>query len=352
MSEVGSGDIVPRCNPFLIGHEEEENFLLDAWKNNALHNSWIFSGIEGIGKSTLAYRFARFLLSADFQTPEKYDSFEVPPDAQIFNLIANNSHPDFKIIERDYTETDRRKIMKAIKDGEQLSAEEMQGLKRSAFIRVDDVRTINEFLSKRSSQDGWRIVLVDSIDDMNASSANAILKILEEPPHKTIIILISHNPNRLLPTIKSRCAKLHLKPLSDAHLGSLIRRYRPEVSEKSIKSLCELSSGSIGKALNYIDNNALERFSELEKIVSAGSGFKLSALISFCDKAVADEDSYYLAQSLILKLIHNTVRLGQNIEEVSLSWDEALKMFDETDRLNLDKKQTLITVISNLCKRK
>lgn len=351
MPEVEANDIVPRCNPYLLGHEEAEKFLLDAWKNNSLHNSWLISGIEGVGKATFAYRFARFLLTADSNQKENYASLDVSPDNQIFKLIANNSHPDLKIIERDYTDTDRRKILKAIKDGEQLSAEELAGLKRSAFIRVDDVRTINEFLSKRSSQDGWRVVLVDSIDEMNVSSANAILKILEEPPYKTIIMLISHNPNRLLPTIKSRCAKLNLKPLSDSSLGSLLRRYRPALSEKEIKGLIEISSGSIGKAINYADNNALKRYNELESIVAAGYNFKIADLLAFCDSAVTDEDSYYLAQSLVLKLIHNYIRKTANVDELATSWDDAIKIFDETERLNLDKKQALINIITNLTKR-
>lgn len=115
------------------------------------------------------------------------------------------------------------------------------------------VRTINEFLAKKSSNDGWRVVIVDSIDDLNNAGANAILKILEEPPAKTVIMLISHNPNRLLPTIRSRCAKMNLKPLAENEVASLLRRYRPELSEKAVKGLAELSSGSIGKAIRYAD---------------------------------------------------------------------------------------------------
>ena len=343
--------ILPKDNHYLLGHEDAEKFLLEAWKNNSLHNSWLFSGIEGIGKSTLAYRFARFLLSADYNKRQEYTNLNTALDNPVCRLISNNAHPDLKIIERDYTDTDRRKIMKAIKDGNQLSQEEMQSLKRSAFIRVDDVRTINEFLSKRSSQDGWRIVIVDSIDDMNTASANAILKILEEPPHKTLMLLISHNPNRLLPTIKSRCAKLLLKPLTDNNLASLLRRYRPELSEDTIKGLTTISSGSIGKALNYVDNNALEQYERLKKIVTSGNNFKLSELLTFCDSAIADEDSFELSKSLILKLIHQLAQESSNIENISQSWEETIRIFSETEGLNLDKKQALLTIITNLCKR-
>ena len=189
-----SAAVTPRDNTFLIGHEEAEKLFLQCWKNNSLHNSWLISGIEGIGKATLAYRLARFILHADDSRRDAYDKLDVAPDTQTFRLISNNAHPDFKIIERDYTDTDRKKIIKAIKDGGQMSREELDGLKKSAFIRIDDVRTINEFLSRRSSQDGWRVVLIDSIDDMNNASTNAVLKILEEPPHKALMLLVSHNP--------------------------------------------------------------------------------------------------------------------------------------------------------------
>ncbi len=343
--------ISPKDNFYLLGHDEAEQFLLNAWKNNSLHNSWLFSGIEGIGKATLAYRFARFLLSADSNKRNTYPNLNIAPDNQTCRLIANNSHPDLKIIERDYTDTDRRKLMKSIKEGTQLSSEEMQNLKRSTYIRVDDVRTINEFLSKRSSQDGWRIVIVDSIDDMNTASANAILKILEEPPHKTLILLISHNPNRLLPTIKSRCAKLMLKPLNDNNLSSLLRRYRPELSEDIIKELTAISSGSIGKALTYVDNNALSQYERLKNIIISGNNFKLSELLAFCDQATIDEDSFELSKSLILKLIHQLAQENANIENITQSWEDTIRIFSETAGLNLDKKQALITIITNLCKR-
>ena len=344
------GEVVPCNNPLLIGHEEAEKRLLEAWKSNTLHSSWLFAGPEGIGKATLAYRFVRFLLSADENKRESYNSLNVAEDNQVFRLIANGSHPDVKVLERDYTETDRKKILKAIKDGEALGNEELKSLKKSAFIRVDDVRTINEFLAKKSSNDGWRVVIVDSVDDLNNAGANAILKILEEPPAKTVIMLISHNPNKLLPTINSRCAKMNLKPLEVNEVASLLRRYRPELSEKAVKGLAELSSGSIGKAILYADNAALTSYDDLRKIIYAKNKYKLSDLLAFCDAAVADEDSYDLARELVLKFVAENVKGCDNIEELAEMWEKAVKIFDETERLNLDKKQALINIISGICK--
>lgn len=350
MAETETVDILPKNNSYLLGQEKAEQVLLEAWKNNSLHNSWLISGIEGIGKATLAFRFARFLMAADVQKKEQYTSLEVSENNPVFKLVVNNAHPDLKIIERDYTDTDRRKIMKAIKEGEQLSDEELKGLKKSAFIRVDDVRTINEFLTKRSADNNWRVVVVDSIDDMNPASANAVLKVLEEPPYKTVIILISHNPNKLLPTIKSRCAKLQLPPLADNHVASLLRRYRPALAEKAVQSLVEIASGSIGKAIAYVDNAALTKYDDLCKIVYAKNKFSIADLLKFCDSAVSDEDNYYLIQELVLKFIADNVKNCEHPEELAGAWDNAIRVFNETERLNLDKKQALINIITNVIK--
>lgn len=350
MEDGGKVNINPKDNTYLLGQEKAEQILLNAWKNNSLHNSWLLSGIEGIGKATLAYRFARFLLAADWNKRTQYTSLEVSENNPVYKLIFNNAHPDLKIIERDYTDTDKRKILKAIKEGEQLSDEEMRGLKKSAFIRVDDVRTINEFLTKRSADNNWRIVIIDSIDDMNPASANAVLKILEEPPYKTVMILISHNPDKLLPTIKSRCAKLEMPPLNDNNVASLLRRYRPSLSEKAIQGLVKIASGSIGKAIIYSDNEALTKYDDLCKIVYAKNKFSISDLLKFCDGAVSDEANYYLVQELILKFIAENVKTCEHPDEVAGAWDNAIKVFNETERLNLDKKQALINVITNLIK--
>lgn len=350
MSESEAVNILPKNNSYLLGQEKAEQILLEGWRNNSLHNSWLISGIEGIGKATLAYRFAKFLLAADAGKKEQYTSLEISENNSVFKLVVNNAHPDLKIIERDYTDTDRRKILKAIKEGEQLSDEEMKGLKKSAFIRVDDVRTINEFLTKRSADNNWRIVIIDSIDDMNPASANAVLKILEEPPYKTVMMLISHNPNKLLPTIRSRCAKLQLPPLADNQVASLLRRYRPALAEKAVQSLVGIASGSIGKALAYADNNALGKYDDLSKIVYAKNKFSIADLLAFCDAAVSDEDSYYLIQELVLKFIAENVRASDHPDELAGAWDNAIKVFNETERLNLDKKQALINIITNVIK--
>ena len=351
MENEVSETLLPRDNTYLLGHEEAERIFLNAWQKGSLHNSWLISGVKGVGKATLAYRLARFILSADFSNKDNYTSLDVPPNLSVINLISNGSHPDFKVLERDYTDTERKKILKAIKDGEQLSQSELKEMKKSSFIRVDDVRTINEFLSRRSSQDGWRVVLIDSVDDMNTASANAVLKILEEPPHQALMLLVSHNPGGLLATIRSRCAKLALKPLQDNQVASLLRRYRPHLSEAQIKKVVAISSGSIGKALNYIDNEAITRYDDLCKIILSGRQFKISALTDFCNEAVSGEESFELSKELLFKFLSEKVKTSSNPQGLSEAWEIALKTFRETETLNMDKRQALMNIIVNISKQ-
>lgn len=341
----------PQNNNYLLGHKEIEDLFLRCWQENSLHNSWIISGVKGVGKATFAYKLARFILSADENKKEQYTSLDVSPSSQVFRLVAGNSHPDLKVLQRDYTDTDRKKILKAIKEGDSLSSDELKELKKSAYIRVDDVRTINEFLSRRSSGDGWRVVIVDSIDDMNSAAANAILKILEEPPYKVLMLLISHNPNRLLPTIKSRCAKIEMKPLAINDVSSLLRRYRSDLSEKDIKRIALISSGSIGKALMYADNNAADLYDDLCGIAASGANYKVADVINFCNMAATNEESYALAQELILKFLSEHAKNASNVAEIAECWSNAIKVFAETESLNMDKKQALMNIIVNLCKQ-
>ncbi len=341
--------ITPKNNFFLLGQEEAEKILLEGYNSNKLHNSWLISGERGIGKATLAYRFARFLLDEKKRNGKQATSLNSCPDSYANTLITSNAHPDLKIIERDFIETDRKKILKAIKEGEALDENELKNLKKSAVIRIDDVRLINEFFSKKSSDGGWRVVIIDSIDDMNTASANALLKVLEEPPAKSILLLISHNIGQLLPTIRSRCNKLVLKPLSDNVVASLIRRYRPHVDEKEIKGIVDIASGSIGRALNYIDSNALDRYNKLEQIASAGKNFKLQDMLDWVNEAASSEESFDMSSELILKFCSEHVISASDIDGMAQVWEKAVKILRQTESLNIDKKEALINIIVNLC---
>ena len=340
----------PKDNTYLLGCEDAEGMFLEAWKNNSLHQSWLISGIKGIGKATFAYRIARFLLSDDNEKKADLSSLDISPNSNTFRQIAKGSHPEFKLIERGYIEKDRKKILKSIKDGNYMSDEELASLKKSSVISVDDVRTINDFLSKKSADGKWRVVLIDTVDEMNSSSANAILKILEEPPHKSIILLISHNPAVLLPTIKSRCVKLNLAPLKENQVISLLRRYKSELSEEVIKKIAAISGGSIGKAIAYADSNALEMFEDIYSLATSGKNFKTEEMLKFCDSVVEDEESYSLFKELVLKFLAEQARASNKVEDTTDMYEKAIKTFKETESLNLDKRQAIMTIMVAICR--
>lgn len=346
MSEIS---FEPKDNGYLVGFEEAEKIFLDAWKNNSLHQSWLISGEKGIGKATFAYKIARFLLNVDENKKEEYSSLDVSPDCDTFRQIASGSHPDFKIIERGFIKTERQKIEKAVKSGNYMTEDELKNLKKSNVISVDDVRTINDFLAKKSAEGRWRVVIIDCADDMNKSSANAILKILEEPPHKSILLLISHNPTNLLPTIKSRCAKLMIRPLKDNVVASLLRRYRSELSEDKIKKTVAIAEGSIGKAINYVDGNAIEYYEQIYALATSGKNFKVADVLEFSEVVVEDENSYELFKELILKFLNEQIKSFNKIEETAKLFDETIKVFNETEKLNLDKKQAVLNIMNNIC---
>ncbi len=343
-------NILPQSNSYLMGHDSAVNMFLSAFKTGTIHNSWLILGPQGIGKATFAFKIARFLLSADINKKEEYNSINITENHPVFKLVSSNSHPDLKIIERDFIETDKKKVIKAIKDGEALDETELQNLKKSSVIKVDDIRTVNEFLSKKSFDGNWRIVIIDSADDMNSNAANALLKVLEEPPYKSILLLISHNPNKLLPTIKSRCAKINLSPLNDDDVASLLRRYRSNLSEVQIKELAKICSGSIGKAINYADNDGLILYNSLQNLFFARTEFDIGKALELALSVSKDEQMWDLCQELIEKFVSDMFLSGEKIEELGVAWDKVKNIFHETVSLNMDKRHAFITIINTICK--
>ncbi|MBR4106556.1 MAG: DNA polymerase III subunit delta' [Alphaproteobacteria bacterium] len=342
-------NIAPKDNTYLLGHEEQEKFILNAWREHKLHQSLLISGPKGIGKATFAYRIARFLLQADESKSSNYKSLEVAADDKTFRQVSSGAHPDFKVVERGYIKTDRQKIYKAVQSGNYMTEDELDNLKKSTEIVVDDVREVNDFLAKSSADGNWRIVLVDSADEMNRASANALLKILEEPPHKTLMLLIAHNPARLLPTIRSRCAKLELKPLKDNQVASLLRRYRAELSEAEIKKISAMAEGSIGKAMIYADGGAVDFYEKMGALIGQGSNFRTGDMLKFCDMAAKD-DNYDLFKEMVIKFLTEQVRGGRNVEQYADLFGRAVQSFREAESLNMDKKQVVTNIMVALAR--
>src|SRR5438034_3232668 len=218
----------PRANPDLVGHETAERELRRLEEAGRLPHALLLSGPRGIGKATLAFRFARFVLASGggegalgalFGEADA-TGLAIPPDSGTFRRVASGGHADLLTVERAY-DPRRRRL-------------------RSEII-VENTREIGTFLRLTPAEGGWRVVIVDGAEEMNRNAANALLKILEEPPRQALLMLVSHSPGRLLPTIRSRCRRFPLAPLALPLVRQLIERYRPEIPASEAEALAALS---------------------------------------------------------------------------------------------------------------
>ena len=230
----------PREMLDLVGHGAAERDLLDAYRSGRMHHAWILGGEEGIGKATLAYRFARFILAhpdPKSDAVRRAGTLQVAADERAARLVAAQAHPDLAVLRRGLT-----------RDGKSLSS----------VISVDDMRGINGLFRSTAGAGGWRIAIVDSADDFNASSANALLKMLEEPPERSIFLIVSHAPGRLMATIRSRCRTVMLRTLSNAEVVRIVEGVSaPDVSRCDIEKAAALSRGSVARAIGMLDQETL-----------------------------------------------------------------------------------------------
>ena len=248
----------PRATADLVGHAEAERLLLGAWSSGRLPHGWLISGPPGIGKATLAYRFARFVLAGGgdgglFGAPE---TLALDPSHPVFRRVAAGAHADLMEVTRPFTDDEMKK-------------EPEERKRRKESIGVDEVREAVHFLKLTPAEGGWRVVIVDCVDDMTPSAANALLKSLEEPSNKSLILLISHAPLSLLPTIRSRTSRLSLKSLSNTDVEILVSKYLLEIPAADRTALAAISDGSIGKALALAGKGGLELDREIASMLSA-----------------------------------------------------------------------------------
>ena len=240
--------------PFCVGHESQERLFLDLYNKDAMPHALIFSGLEGIGKTTMAFRLARFLLKTgkkDRTQDSLFGGDDVAGEAislfvdendPVFARIRSGGHADLLHIARHF-DTTKGKLDKALK--------------------VEALRKIEPFLRRTSSEGGWRIVIIEDADTMNRNAQNAILKILEEPPSNVLIMLIAHRPGRLIPTILSRARVIPFETLSSQNMQDLLARQNIHLGPNDMQALTDLSEGSIGHALQYAEEGGVDMLRQI-----------------------------------------------------------------------------------------
>ena len=235
----------PKFTGNLFGHQSAEQEFIKCFKAGKLHHSWLITGSKGIGKATFAWQIAKFLLTQPITTREAKELFSNSDDNQSSNIDKNlnrtitarilaESEPRLAIIRKSFDE--KRKTFRS-------------------KIRVDEIRQLKTFFSLSVADGGCRVAIIDCADDLNVNAANALLKTLEEPPKDTVFLLISHNPQSLIPTIKSRCRELRLSSLRERDLRSALRQLNLTIPESDGEIYSLLGSGSVGNSIRLLEHD-------------------------------------------------------------------------------------------------
>lgn len=241
----------PREMLSLVGQEAAEQGFLALYNAGRLHHALLLAGPEGIGKATFAYRAARFLLDEAERNagallgPVAADTLALPENARATLLVAGNAHPDLAVLRRRYDPKTK---------------------KFRSEISVEDTREALGLFAKTAAFGGWRILIVDAADDLNAASANALLKTLEEPPERALFLIIAHQPERLLPTIRSRCRRLGFAPLGEPELAAIVAGLTGTTPDGTALGRAR---GSVRRALRLADPSVAAFLAMIETALGA-----------------------------------------------------------------------------------
>lgn len=322
----------PRRRTDLKGHEAAEQLILRQHGSGRMHHAWLLAGPRGIGKATLAYRLARFLLAhPDRHAADNSTSLFVPAQAPVAHRIAARSHADLFVLERAYdAKADRLK----------------------SEISVDDVRRASGFFGRTAGEGGWRICIVDAAEDLNTESANALLKILEEPPANSLFLLVSHQPGRLLPTIRSRCLRLDLSPLSEADTVAVIAEMADQGAQ-DVQRTAQLARGSPGRALELLSSDGAKFFDLLRQMMSCSQGIDLAAKISIADGLHGRDmaEDFTIFSELLMTHVADLARrsaLAGGGARLARAHEEMGNILREAAAVNLDRRQTVLDMLGRL----
>ena len=267
-----------------IGNNNIEEFMLNSINNNKLHHAYVLSGIKGLGKATFAYRCSKYILSDSLEKNMNVDNSE-----KASKLIDSESHPDFIVLKKDIEN-------------------------EKSLIEIDQVRDCINFFNHTPILGGYKICIIDSIDEMNINSINALLKILEEPPRNSLFFIISHNKDSILPTIKSRCLNLQFRKFSNDEIESFLKTKISIDEAYNLSEIVDLSNGSVGRALELIKEDSQEINLKIRKLFNAYSDEDLYELEGFLRRSNKLDLFFELSIIKIDKLISEFALKDHNHE--------------------------------------
>ncbi|MCX8504708.1 MAG: DNA polymerase III subunit delta' [Beijerinckiaceae bacterium] len=327
----------PREGEVLFGHQREEAQFLNAYQSGRMPHAWLISGPDGIGKASFAYRAARFILSHPDPKAEAVQgaiALDSRFDPGVGRRISAKSHGDLLTICRE------------IEPGKKTIPTE---------IKVDQIRKMIQFFETTAGEGGWRIAIIDTMDELNRSGANALLKLIEEPPPRSLFFMITSAPGRLLPTIRSRCRVLSLRPLKEAEIVEALRAQPSPPSQAVALQAARHSGGSVKTALKLMDPATLSIIEHVEQVLQRLPALDRAELLQMADGLVGRERSndYQTVIETVQNWLAEQCRLragegGHRLAPLAEVWEKSARMADETDRYNLDRRPFLLSLFADL----
>lgn len=321
-----SGSIHPRLTFDLAGQDEALASAARAIRSGRPPHGWLIGGPPGTGKATLAYRIARYVLKYG-ATNEGPSDLEVPSSDPVSIQIAAKSHPGLLVLARGIN-PDTGKPM--------------------TVLPVDEIRRLSGFFGLTSGAGGWRIAIIDTADDMNDAAANALLKALEEPPPRAMLLLLANTSGRLLPTIRSRCQRLMLRPLPAKALDFELAKRLPELAAETRMSIARLAAGSLGLALQLAGGEGLAIAGEVDRLIETAVQPDIVALMALAERIARMADGLETFGDFLTSAMADRIRArarhgAQNLKPWTEAWEKLRNSFGRTAALHLEPRQTILS---------